>query len=97
MAQTAPKLFRRESGQIQAVTEESKQILEITKAFVDKVKSDPPPALKKNLPPGAGLYKATPLAEHVVVPLPRAAVPRPDKAPASEKSPVSEKAPVPKK
>lgn len=60
VSDTAPKLFRRESGQIQAVTEEARQILEVTKAFIDRVKSDPPPAIKKRLPPGAGLYKGAP-------------------------------------
>jgi hypothetical protein len=59
---TVTKLFRRESGQIQAVTEEAKQILEVTKAFIDRVKSDPPPppAIRNRLPPGAGLYKGVP-------------------------------------
>ena len=56
----APKLFRRESGQIQAVTEDAKDLLEVTKAFVEQVNSNPPPAIKDKLPPGAGVYRGLP-------------------------------------
>lgn len=55
MAQPAPKLFKRQSGQMQAVKEEAREILEATKAVAEKVKSDPPPPLKR-LPAGAGSY-----------------------------------------
>jgi len=64
MSDSTAKLFRRQSGQMQAVSEEAKEILEVTKAVMDKLTSDPPPALKGKLPPGAGLYKVlTPGAE----------------------------------
>lgn len=51
MAPAAPKLFKRESGQMRAVTREAQELLEVTKAVVDRVKSDPPPANSLSLPP----------------------------------------------
>jgi len=77
------KLFRRESGEMQAVTRESRRILEITKKVIEKVKSDPPPGLKKALPPGAGLYKATPDPETIKLPV-QAAAPVSTKTPESK-------------
>ncbi len=38
-----PKLFKRQSGQIKAVSEESKEILAIAKSIAESVTSDPPP------------------------------------------------------
>lgn len=37
------KLFKRQSGQIKAVSEESKEILEMAKTIAESVSSEPPP------------------------------------------------------
>lgn len=37
------KLFKRQSGQIKAVSEESKEILEMAKTLADSVSTEPPP------------------------------------------------------
>lgn len=60
MTQPAPKLFKRQSGQMRAVKAEADEILEVTKAVVERVKSDPPPPLTRpKLPSDAGVYKVT--------------------------------------
>lgn len=66
MTQAAPKLFKRESGQIRAVTKEAQEFLEVIKVVVNKVKSDPPPTISPEVPPeeirpqGPQLAKAFP-------------------------------------
>lgn len=58
MDQSQPKIFRHQSGQIQAVKTDLDKVLEDTIAVVEKVKSDPPP--KESLyPVDPGLYKLT--------------------------------------
>lgn len=52
------KIFRHQSGLIQAVKTDLDQVLEDTIVMVEKVKSDPPP--KESLHPvDPGLYKLT--------------------------------------
>lgn len=71
MSESAPKqLFKRQSGQMKAVSEESKEILEMTKAIAEQVKSDPPPPisafplppprLQRPKTPGVGMYTVLP-------------------------------------
>lgn len=49
-------LFRRESGQFQAVCSEVQEILTATKVVIEKIKTDPPPPIAKRLA-GAGYYQ----------------------------------------
>jgi hypothetical protein len=59
MDRSKPKIFRHQSGLIQAVQAELEEVLEGTKVMVEKVKSDPPP--KESLHPvDPGFYKITP-------------------------------------
>jgi hypothetical protein len=76
MSPAAPKLFKRESGQMRAVTKEAQELLEVTKAVVDHVKSDPPPANSLSLPP-----EGFPDGVQIQLPPPQPAqVPRPQLA-----------------
>jgi hypothetical protein len=53
-----PKIFRHQSGLMQAVKSDLEGVLEATLAVVEKVKSDPPP--KGSLHPvGPGFYALT--------------------------------------
>lgn len=59
MDRSQPKIFRHQSGLIQAVQAELEEVLEGTKVMVEKVKSDPPP--KESLHPvDPGFYKLLP-------------------------------------
>lgn len=50
-----PKIFRHQSGLMQAVKNDLEEVLEATMVMVEKVKSDPPP--KESLHPvDPGLY-----------------------------------------
>lgn len=51
-------LFRRESGQFRAVCSEVREILNVTKVVIDKIKTDPPPPIARRLA-GAGYYQLT--------------------------------------
>lgn len=54
------KLFKRQSGQIQAVHDEVQEILDATKEVFEKMTSDPPPPLvARRQDPNAGLYSIT--------------------------------------
>lgn len=56
MDRSKSKIFRHQSGLIQAVQTDLDVVLEATRAVVEKVKSDPPP--KESLHPvDPGLYK----------------------------------------
>lgn len=71
---TQSKIFSHQSGLMQAVKDDLKEVLESTVAMIEKVKSDPPP--KESLHPvDPGLYSLTSksgehpgLVEHVFSP-----------------------------
>jgi hypothetical protein len=55
---TKSKIFKHQSGLMQAVRDDLKEVLEATVVMVEKVKSDPPP--KESLyPVDPGLYSFT--------------------------------------
>ena len=51
-------LFRRESGEFKAISSDIEEILATTRQVVEKMHTDPPPAIASRLR-GAGLYQYT--------------------------------------
>lgn len=53
-------MFTKQSGQMQAVREELREVLEATQEVVEKIRSDPPPSLHPH-----GFYQVAPGEEGV--------------------------------